>query len=73
VFVGTYDDPLQLTACRRTNTALLADQPARLIGPDDTVLALYHPIAARGSRLYLHTDTHILIADLADQPSRSRS
>lgn len=68
LFVASYDDPMRLTFCRRSDTTITQDEEATLIGPDDEVLSQFQPVTARGSRLYLRTNTHILLADLTDQP-----
>jgi hypothetical protein len=70
IFIGEYDDPLRLADCHLTGTTVQYRGQALLHDPDGAPLHLFQPISTRGSRLYLHTDQQILIADLADQDSR---
>jgi hypothetical protein len=67
VFVGEYEDRLRLTDCRLVGDTVQLRGQACLVDPDDTPLPLFRPITARGSRLWLRTGRHILVAGLADQ------
>ncbi len=72
VFIGDYDDPLRLSSCHRTRDTVEYRGLATIIGPDDAPLTLFHLVAARGSRLYLRTTTHIMLVDIADEPNQTR-
>jgi hypothetical protein len=69
---GPCDYPLRLSSCRRSDDAVEYIGLATITGPDSTPLTLFRVIAAPGSRLYLRTATHILLADIADKRNRVR-
>jgi hypothetical protein len=71
VFIGEYNDPLRLSSCRLTRDTIEYRGQATIIGPDGAPLTLFRLVAARGSRLYLRTDTHIILVDIADDPNRT--
>jgi hypothetical protein len=71
VFVGEYQDPLRLADCRLTGDTVDYLGQAVLHDAEGAPLQLYRPITTRGSRLWLHTDHRILLADLADDDNRT--
>ena len=67
IFVGDYDDPVRLAACRLTDRGVQYDGDVLLLDPNGARLHSFHPVTARGSRLYLQVEGRILQVDLADQ------
>jgi hypothetical protein len=72
VFIGEYNDPLRLSSCHLTRDTVEYRGLATIIGPDGAPLTPFRLVAARGSRLYVPTNTHIMLVDIADEPNRTR-
>jgi hypothetical protein len=72
VFIGAYGDPLTLADCRLVDSTVQYRDDALVLDADGAPLHMFVPITARGSRLYLQTDHHILCVDLADPDNRTK-